>query len=126
MEFASLLNFVLNWVLYLALFPVAFYWFRRCFRIFIKHDYSEVALKRGESPANPKRWAPFAGISNLVGGAIAVWLIITVPLGVYTFSEWIKYAGLTLWGKLLFDYLLSRQAHPFELGRKKARKEEKK
>ena len=126
MKFAYLLNFILNWVLYLALFPVAFFWLRRGQRIFIKHDYSEVALKKGESPPNPKRWAPFIGFSNLAGGLVAVWLIITVPLGLYTFSKWIEIAGLTLWGKLLFDYIISRQAHPFTFGRKaKAPKESK-
>lgn len=118
MEFANLLNFILNWVLYIALFPVSFFWLRRSYRIFIKKDYSEVALKRGEGPANPKRWAPFTGLSNLVGGGVAVWLIVTIPLGVYTFSKWIEIAGLTLWAKLLFDYIISRQAHPFTFGRK--------
>lgn len=118
MEFANLLNFILNWVLYLALFPVAFFWLRRCFRIFVKHDYSEVALKKGETPPNPKRWAPFTGLSNLVGGGIAVWLIVTIPLGVYPFSKWIEIAGLTLWGKLIFDFIISRQAHPFTTSRK--------
>ncbi len=126
MEFANLLNFILNWVLYLALFPVAFFWLRRSLRIFVKHDYSEVALKKGESPPNPKRWAPFIGFSNLVGGLIAAWLIITIPLGLYEFGKWIEIAGLTLWGKLLFDYIISRQAHPFTFGRKaKAPKESK-
>lgn len=118
MEFANLLNFILNWVLYLALFPVSFFWLRRSYRIFVKKDYSEVALKRGEAPANPKRWAPFIGLSNLLGGGVAVWLIVTVPLGLYTFSKWIEIAGLTLWGKLLFDFIISRQAHPIQFGRK--------
>jgi len=109
----ALLSFILNWLLYLTLFPVAFFWLRRAIRIFIKHDYSEVALKRGESPPNPKRWAPYTGISNLVAGGVAVWLIVTIPLGHYTFSKWIEIAGLTLWGKLILDYIISRQAHPF-------------
>ncbi len=114
----SLISFVLNWLLYLALFPAAFFWLRRSWRIFVKRDYSEVALKRGESPPNPKRWAPYSGLSNLAAGGIAVWLIVTIPLGLYTFSKWIEIAGLTLWGKILLDYIISRQAHPFTLGRK--------
>jgi hypothetical protein len=114
----SLISFVLNWLLYLALFPAAFFWLRRSWRIFVKRDYSEVALKRGESPPNPKRWAPYSGLSNLAAGSIAVWLIVTIPLGLYTFSKWIEIAGLTLWGKILLDYIISRQAHPFTLGRK--------
>jgi len=115
----ELVSFILNWVLYLSLYPAAFFWLRRAWRIFVKHDYSEVALKRGESPPNPKRWAPFSGLINLVAGAIAVWLIVTIPLGRYTFDKWIEIAGLTLWTKILLDYIVSRQAHPFKLGKKK-------
>ena len=114
----ELISFILNWVLYLALYPVAFFWLRRAWRIFIKHDYSEVALKRGESPPNPKRWAPVIGILNTVAGAVGIWLIITIPLGRYDFESWIEIAGVTLWSKILFDFIISRQAHPFTFGKK--------
>ncbi len=120
----ALISFILNWVLYFGLFPVAFFWLRRSQRIFIKKDYSEVALKRGESPPNPKRWAPFTGISNLVGGLIAIWLIIAIPMGLYDFAKWIEIAGLTFWGKIIFDFIISRQAHPFTLGREKQEKKD--
>ena len=115
----GLASFILNWVLYLALYPSAFFWLRRAWRIFIKHDHTEVALKRGESPPNPKRWAPYSGTINLVAGAVAVWLVVTIPLGRYTFDKWIEIAGLTLWTKILLDYIVSRQAHPFKLGKKR-------
>ena len=41
-------------ILFLALFPMAFFWLRRAHRIFIKKNYSEVALKKGAlfSPAH--------------------------------------------------------------------------
>ena len=119
----ELISFVLNWFLYLSLFPAAFFWGRRSWRIFIKHDYSEVALKRGESPPHPKKWAPVTALINMAAAAIAIWLIITVPLGRYDFSTWIEIAGLTLWGKIIIDFIISRQAHPFTLGRKKKPKE---
>jgi len=115
----ELASFILNWALYLSLYPVAFFWLRRSWRIFIRHDYSEVALKRGESPSNPKRWAPFTGLVNLAAGAIAVGLAVTIPLGFFTFDKWIEIAGLTLWMKILLDYIISRQAHPFTFGKKK-------
>jgi len=121
----ELISFVLNWVLYLALFPVAYYWLRRAWRIFIQRDYSEVALKRGESPPNPKGWAPVSGTVNLIAGGIAIWLAICVPLGRYTFDRWIEIAGVTLWMKLLVDYIISRQAHPFTVGKDKKAKKEK-
>ncbi len=70
---------ILTWVLFLALFPMVFVWLRRAYRIFFNKDYSEVALKRGEPPKNPEKWAPFTGIINLTAGLIAsgllsVWL----------------------------------------------------
>ncbi len=115
----SLISFVLTWVLYLALYPVAYFWLRRAWRIFIKHDYSEVALKRGQSPPNPKKWAPASGVLHLIAGAVAIWLIITIPLGRYRFESWIEIAGVTLWMKIIFDFIISRQAHPFTLKSKK-------
>jgi hypothetical protein len=120
----EIVSFILNWILYLSLFVAAFFWLRRAWRIFIKHDYSEVALKRGEAPPNPKRYAPACGLINLVAGVIAVYLIITIPLGVYDFSTWIEYAGLTLWFKIILDFIVSRQAHPFKVGKKKKKIEE--
>ena len=56
------ISIAITWLLFLALFPMAFFWLRRAYRIFIKKDYSEVALKRGEAPADPKKWAPATGI----------------------------------------------------------------
>ena len=43
-------SLALNWILFLGLFPIAFYWLRRAWRILIKRDFSEVALKYGSDP----------------------------------------------------------------------------
>ena len=48
----------MTWILFLALFPIAFFWLRRAWRILIRRDFSEVALKRGEPPENPKNLRP--------------------------------------------------------------------
>lgn len=109
----------INWILFLALFPMAFIWLRRAWRIFIKKDYSEVALKRGEAPENPKPWAPFTGLVNLIAGGVAVVTIVGVLLGLLPERTWNAMAGVTLWMKIFADYIISRQAHPFLLGRKK-------
>ncbi len=118
----------LTWLLFLALFPMAFFWLRRAWRIFIKKNYSEVALKRGVPPNNPKRWAPFVGLLNLVCGGIAVWIIIGVPFWIFTgiligpfqdFYSWNAYAGMTIWGKIFADLIIRFQAHPMTFGRKK-------
>ncbi len=114
------LGIVLNWILLLALFPMAFFWLRRAWRIFIKKNYADVATKRGLPPANPKKWAPFVGLLNLVCGAAAVWIIIAVLfLGLYTFETWNAYAGMTIWGKIFADLIIRFSAHPIQFGKKK-------
>lgn len=113
------ISIAITWLLFLALFPMAFFWLRRAYRIFVKKDYSEVALKRGEAPADPKKWAPATGIVNLAAGGTALVTIIGVLLALFPYKTWSAMAGVTLWFKVFADYIVSRQAHPFELGRKK-------
>ena len=113
------ISIAITWMLFLALFPMAFIWLRRAWKIFIKHDYSEVALKRGEAPPNPKKWAPATGIINLAAGGTAFVTIICVLLALFPYKTWSSIAGVTLWMKIFADFIVSRQAHPFELGRKK-------
>jgi len=48
-------SIAMTWILFLALFPMTFIWLRRAFRIFIKKNYSEVALKKGLPPKNPRK-----------------------------------------------------------------------
>jgi len=109
----------MTWILFLALFPMAFFWLRRAWRIFIKKNYSEVATKRGLPPANPKKWAPVVGILNLICGSVAVWVIISVLLGLYTYDTWSAIAGITIWGKIIADLIIRFQAHPIQFGKKK-------
>ena len=115
------ISIAITWMLFLALFPMAFIWLRKAWRIFIKHDYSEVALKGGESPPNPKKWAPATGIVNLAAGGTALVTIVCVVLlpTLVPYKTWSSIAGVTLWMKIFADFIVSRQAHPFELGRKK-------
>ena len=68
----------LTWILFLALFPMAFFWLRRAWRILVKRDFSEVALRRGESPAEPVRWAPYEMAINGLAGVIVLIVIVWV------------------------------------------------
>ena len=113
------INVAMTWLLFLALFPMAFFWLRRAWRIFFKKNYSEVAIKRGMPPANPKKWAPIVGILNLVCGSIAVWVIIAVLLGLYPYDTWSAIAGITIWSKIIADFIIRFQAHPIQFGKKK-------
>lgn len=109
----------MTWVLFLALFPMAFIWLRRAWRILIKRDHSEVALKGGESPPNPAKYAPAAGLVNLAAGAVAVTTIIGVVIGHFHYETWSAMAGVTIWCKIFADFIVSRHAHPFTFGKKK-------
>ncbi|MBN1958385.1 MAG: hypothetical protein JXQ81_09855 [Desulfuromonadales bacterium] len=122
-------SILLTWILFLALFPMAFFWLRRAWRIFIKKNYSEVATKKGLPPANPKKWAPVVGLLNLICGAVATWIILGILLwgfaginlfgGVPDFKTWNAYGGMTIVGKIMADIIIRFQAHPITFGRKK-------
>lgn len=108
----------LNLLLFLALFPIAFFWLRRAWRIIVQRDFSEVGLKRGESPPNPAKYAPFAAVVNLVGGIVVVMVIIGVVGWQLDFDTWTAMAGVTIWTKFFLDFALSRQAHPIVIKKK--------
>jgi hypothetical protein len=95
----------------LALFPVAFFWLRRAYRIGVKRDFSEVALKKGLPPPDPEKYAPYEMMANLLGGVVIVAVIVIVLLGLMDYQSWVALAGSTLWIKLFVSFALSRQAH---------------
>ena len=86
----------LTWILFLALFPMAFFWLRRAWRIGVKRDYAEVALKRGEPPLEPRRWAPYALAINGIAGGVVVSVIAGVALSGLPYETWTAIAGSTI------------------------------
>ena len=124
MDFTNV-AFAMKWILFLGLFPMTFIWLRRAYRIFKKKDYSEVALKHGETPENPQKWALHTGIVNLAAGGTALFTIIGIVWPFLQYETWSAMAGITLWMKIFADYIVSRQAHPFKIGKKKPRPAEK-
>ena len=104
-------SLALNWILFLALFPIAFYWLRRAWRIFVKRDFSEVALKGGDSPPHPEKFAVADGILHLLSGAVCVYVILAVLVTGMPYDTWTAIAGSTIWIKLMLGFALSRQAH---------------
>ncbi len=107
------ISVAMTWILFLALFPITFFWLRRAWRILAKGDYSEVALKRGEPPANARKFAPYCAGINLIGGCILIWDIINILLGAMDYDTWSAIAGMTIWFKFIADFILSRHAHPW-------------
>jgi len=103
----------MTWTLFIALFPMAFIWLRRAWRIAVKRDFSEVALKRGLPPQNPEKYAPYAAAVNLLAGVVVVFVIVGVLFAVYDYATWSAMAGVTIWLKLVADFILGRQAHLF-------------
>ncbi len=110
----------MTWLLFIALFPITFFWVRRAWRILIKKNYSEVATKKGLPPANPHKWAPFVGLLNLACGSMTAWIIVSILMGLYPYDTWSAMAGLTIWGKIIADLIIRFQAHPITFGKKKA------
>lgn len=112
------ISVAMTWLLFLALFPITFFWLRRAWRIGVKRDFSEVALKRGQPPANPQKYAPYAVAINLLAGTVAVVIIAGVLTASYDYATWSAMAGVTIWLKLIADFILGRHAHPFRFGKK--------
>ena len=64
-------SLALNWILFLAMFPIAFFWGRRAWRILVKRDFSEVALKRGMPPPQMSILnAPTRAVFGIAGEAL--------------------------------------------------------
>ncbi len=101
----------MTWILFLALFPITYYWLRRAWIIIVRRDFSEVALKRGEPPPHPEKYAPWAAAINLVAAAILIFVILGIVTGSLAYDTWSAIAGSTIWMKIIFDFILSRQAH---------------
>ncbi|OHC83084.1 MAG: hypothetical protein A3J99_02225 [Sideroxydans sp. RIFOXYD2_FULL_59_7] len=108
----------LSWILFLALFPITFFWLRRFWRIAFKRDFSEVGLKRGVPPENPAKFAPYAAAINLLGSIVVLTAIGGVLTGSFDYATWSATAGITIWLKLIADFILSRHAHPMVFKRK--------
>jgi hypothetical protein len=104
-------SIAMNWILFIALFPIQFFWYRHAYRIFIKRDFSEVALKNGESPDNPERFGPFAGTVNLIAAALISYTVFGVVVQAMPFDTWSAIAGSTIWMKMIMDFVLRRHAH---------------
>jgi small-conductance mechanosensitive channel len=103
----------ITWILFLALFPMAFFWLRRAWRILARRDFSEVALKRGEPPPDAQRWAPYTMLINGIAGTVVVVVIGLVLFSGISYDTWTAIAGSTIWIKFMLDFALSRHAHGF-------------
>lgn len=109
---------VLTWILFLALFPMAYFWLRRAWRILVKRDFSEVALKRGVAPPDAERWAPFEMVINGIAGVVVLFVIIWVLFTGLPYATWTAIAGSTIWCKFFANFALSRHAHGFTASKK--------
>ncbi|MCO5125119.1 MAG: hypothetical protein M9915_15425 [Rhizobacter sp.] len=109
----------LTWILYLALFPMAFFWLRRAWRIGFKRDYSEVALRRGTPPPDAQRWAPYELAINAIAGVVVVFVILAVLLAGLPYDTWTAIAGTTIWCKFIASFALGYHASKFGQGAKR-------
>lgn len=102
-----------TWLLFLALFPMAFFWLRRAWRIQVGKDYSEVALKGGQTPPDVARWARWEMMINAIAGLAVVYVIVGVVFGLLHYDTWTAIAGTTIWCKFFASFALGRHAHNF-------------
>jgi hypothetical protein len=100
-----------NWVLFLALFPMAFIWLRRGWRILVRRDYSEVAMKGGVAAPDARKFARAEAAINLAAGAVCAMVIVGVAAGFLHYNTWTAIAGSTIWLKLFISFALGRHAH---------------
>lgn len=102
---------VLAWLLLLLGLALAALCFRRAWTILVKRNFAEVAVRRGEAPADPERWAPYAAVIHLVAGAVVSAAVLAALLGWAPFETWSSAIGLTLWTYLFALHMLARRAH---------------
>lgn len=104
--------YIFNWFFLLVLIPVAFFWLRRAWRIGVRRDFSEVALKKGEPAPDAHRYAMHELLINLAGGLVLVGVLVAV-LGFQALErdDWVAIAGSTLWLKFFASFALGRHAH---------------
>lgn len=117
---------IFDWLFLLALFPISFFWVRRAYRILIKHDFSEVALKKGVPPPNAERYATYEFVINFVPAIVLIGVLVSslLPLLwmlgdvsweleglILNRDDRLMFAGVTIWLKVFGSFALSRQAH---------------
>ncbi len=112
-------SMALNWLLIMALIGASIFWIIRAKKILIDKDFSFVALKGGEPPPNPAKWAPYSAVINILGALGGIGTVLGVFFFQLDLETWTMYGGITIWGKIIADFALARTAHPFTSGKKK-------
>lgn len=104
---------VINYAMFIGLLPISFFWLRKAWKVGIKNDMSYVALKRGEPPKNPKKYAKFTVAINFIAGLILAGVFVFILItGLYRYySTWTAIVGTTIWMKIIAGFIVSRQAH---------------
>jgi hypothetical protein len=105
------IDLAITWVLFIAIFPITFVWYRQAWRIAVNRDFTGVALKRGVPPPNPEKFAPGVMVLNLICGTILLGVVIGVATASLTKDEWTAMAGSTIWVKLILNWVMARHAH---------------
>jgi len=114
---------VFNWILFTGLIPLSIFWLRRGLKIWLKKDYSFVALWKGRSPKNAEKYALYAAISNLSAGAIFLAVFLLVFLIGLDYEIWTAIVGIAFWMKIVTDFNVSMFAHKVGVFKSRKRKE---
>ena len=102
---------VFNWILYIGLIPLSIFWIRRGLKIWLKKDYSLVALWKGKASQTPEKYAFFSIVSNLMAGLIFLTVFFLVLIFGLEYGIWTAIVGVTFWMKIILDLNVSMYAH---------------
>jgi len=105
------IDLAITWVLFIALFPITFVWYRDAWRIAVKQDFSKVAVRKGVPAPNPAKFAPYVMVLNLIAATVVLGVIIGVLSASLPKDDWTAIAGSTIWIKLILNWSITRHAH---------------
>lgn len=108
----------MTWILFLALFPIAFFGCAgrgaSCSARTTRRSASSAASRQPIRKDSPLYvcYQPDLRRHHCPGD-------LSVVLGLWAYETWSAVAGVTIWGKFIADFILSRHAHPIVLRSKK-------
>ncbi len=105
------INLILTWVMFIGMIPLSIFWIRRGIRVALKKDHDKIVLKKGKSPVNLRKYILPVILVNLTAGLIIATVVVFIVAAGIDYNTWTAVAGMTIWGKLFADFIISRHAH---------------
>lgn len=101
------IHILLARLMFAGLFPIAFFWLRKGWRIGFKKDYSAVVPGK---EASAGKHAALTAFINLAAGAVLASVIILVIIAGLDYETWTAAAGITIWMKFFAEFIIRKHA----------------